>query len=207
MMKFYFAPGTISVATAYLMEDAGVAYDPVQLDFKAGDQTGADYLTINPKGRVPALATERGVLTETGAILEYVASLVPDRGLVPDDAWDAAQMRSALHYLASTVHVNHAHKLRGSRWATQQSSFDDMRAKVPETMAASCHYIETNWPLAPYVLGESMSVADPYLFAVCTWLEGDKVEIADYPKLAAHYAMMRDRPAAAAIRAKGITRS
>lgn len=205
-MKFYYAPGTVSVASAYLLEETGLAYDPQRLDFKSSEQTSPEYLAINPKARVPALVTEAGILTETGAILEYVASLVPDRALVPADAWQAAQMRSVMYYLASTVHVNHAHKHRGHRWATQQSSFDDMTAKVPETMAAACRFMEDNWPLSPFVLGDTMSVADPYLFSVCTWLEGDGIAIADYPKLAAHFAMMSARPAATALRDKGITR-
>lgn len=206
-MKFYYAPGTVSVAAAYLLEETGLSYDPQLIDFKSSAQSSPDYLAINPKARVPALVTDAGILTETGAILEYVASLVPDRALVPADAWQAAQMRSAMYYLASTVHVNHAHKHRGHRWATQQSSFDDMTAKVPETMAAACRFMEDNWPLSPFVLGDAMSVADPYLFSVCTWLEGDGVSIADYPKLAAHFAMMSARPAAAALRDKGITRN
>ncbi len=204
MMKFYYAPGTISVAVAYALEDTGVDYAPVALDFKAGQQTSAEYLAINPKARVPALVSDAGILTETGAILEYLASLVPDRALVPDDPWQAAQMRSAMFYLASTVHVNHAHKHRGSRWATRQDLFDDMTAKVPETMAASCRFIEDNWALSPYVMGERMSMADPYLYSVCTWLAGDGVDITAFPKLAAFFTMMSNRPAAAAIREKGI---
>jgi len=205
-MKFYYAPGTVSVASAYLLEETGVAYDPHRIDFKNSEQTSPEYLAINPKARVPALVTDEGILTETGAILEYLAGLVPDRALVPADAWQAAQMRSVMYYLASTAHVNHAHKHRGHRWATQQSSFDDMTAKVPETMAAACRFMEDTWPLSPFVLGDAMSVADPYLFSVCTWLDGDGVTIADYPKLAAHFAMMSARPAATALRDKGITR-
>ena len=206
MMRFYYAPGTISIAVAYALEDTGVKYEPVALDFKAAEQSSAEYLAINPKGRVPALVTDQGILTETGAILDYIATLVPDRMLVPDDAWQAAQMRSAMCYLGSTAHVNHAHKLRGSRWATRQDSFDDMTARVPETMAATCRFMEDNWALSPFVLGERMSMADPYLYSVCTWLEGDGVDITDYPKLAAFFAKMSDRPAAAAMRDKGFTR-
>ncbi|MCZ0811522.1 MAG: glutathione S-transferase family protein [Pseudomonadota bacterium] len=202
-MTFYYAPNTISTAVAYALEDIGLGYTPAPIDFKATEQSSAEYLAINPKGRVPALVTDHGILTETGAILEYLASLVPDRALVPDDAWQAAQMRSAMFYLAGTAHVNHAHKRRGSRWATRQDSFEDMTAKVPETMAATCRFIEDNWALSPFVLGERMSMADPYLYSVCTWLEGDSVDINAFPKLSAFFAMMNDRPAGAAIRDKG----
>lgn len=203
-MRFYFAPNTISIATAYVLEETGLEYEPVRVDFGASEQTGPDYLAINPKGRVPALVTENGILTETGAILEYLATQAPGARLVPSHPWDAAQMRSVMYYLASTMHVNHAHRMRGHRWADRQSSFEDMTAKVPETMGQSCTFLEENTVLAPYVTGAEMSLADPYLFAICTWLEGDGVDIRNYPRLAAHFSMMSERPAAAALRDIGL---
>ncbi|KKL87316.1 hypothetical protein LCGC14_1935950, partial [marine sediment metagenome] len=81
-------------------------------------------------------------LTETGALLEYVATRAPDASLVPTDPDAAGHMRGVMYYLASTMHVAHAHKMRGHRWADQQSSFDDMTAKVPQTMAECAAYIE-----------------------------------------------------------------
>ena len=142
MLKLYWAPGTIAGATAILLEEGHVHWESVKLDFAAGEQRGDEYLAINPKGRVPALATPGGIITETGAILEYLAATaVP--GFVPADPLQAARMREVMYYCAATMHVNHAHKLRGSRWAKEQSSLDDMKAMVPETMTASAAYVET----------------------------------------------------------------
>ena len=203
-MKFYCAPKTISIATAILLEETGLSYDPVQLNFADGEQTKPEYLALNPKGRVPALVTDSGILTETGAIAEYLAGLVPDRGLVPADPWAAAQMRAVMYYLASTFHVNHAHMRRGYRWADQESSLADMSAKVPQTMAASCKFVEETCALAPFVMGEAMTVADPWLFTICSWLEGDGVDITNYPRLTAFFDMMNARPSVAAVRAMGL---
>jgi len=203
-MKLYCAPNTISVATAITLEEAGLAYEPAPLDMKQGEQTSPDYLAVNPKGRVPALVTENGILTETGAILEYIAALAPEAGLVPGDAWQAAQMRAVMYYLASTFHVNHAHAPRGSRWADRPESLADMRAKVPQTMGESCAFIEGNCALDPFVTGAAMTLADPWLFTICTWLEGDGVDIRAHPRLAAHFDMMNARPSVAAVRAHGI---
>ena len=116
MIKLYWAPNTISVASALALEEGGVHWDGVKLDFTSAEQTKPAYHAINPKGRVPALETPGGIITETGAILEYIgATLV--HSLVPIDPLAAARMREVMYYLASTMHVNHAHKMRGARWA------------------------------------------------------------------------------------------
>jgi glutathione S-transferase len=104
-------------------------------------------------------------------------------------------MQAFNSYLASTVHVNHAHKHRGARWATLESSFADMRAKVPETMAASFTLIERDFLKGPWVMGEAYTVADAYLFTVSRWLEGDGVDVNRFPRVAAHMRAMEQRPA------------
>ena len=65
-MKLYYAPGTIAVASAITLFEAGLPFDPVRLDFTSAEQTGPDYARINPKARVPALVTDNGILTENG---------------------------------------------------------------------------------------------------------------------------------------------
>lgn len=205
MLKLYYAPGTVSIAVAIALEEAGLAHEAVKLDFRAAEQTKPGYLALNPKGRVPALGLADGtILTETGALLDYIAATAPDASLMPADALDAAHVRAVMYYLASTMHVAHAHKMRGSRWADQESSFEDMKAKVPQTMAACASYIETEALRGDFVLGDQFSAADPYLFVVCNWLAGDGVPPADYPKIDAFMARMEERDSVKAVRAKGM---
>lgn len=205
MMKLHFAPGTISVAVAIALEEVGLPYEPIRIDFKTAEQTQPDYLAINPKGRVPALTLENGaVLTETGALLEYVAARAPQANLVPQDPQDAAHMRAAMYYLASTMHVAHAHKMRGTRWARKQSSFDDMAALVPQTMAACAPYAQADILRGDFVLGPDFSIADPYLFIVCSWLEGDKVDLNLYPAIQAFLGRINQRGSVRAAREKGM---
>lgn len=200
MLKLYCAPFTISTATVVALNE-GVHWEPIRVDIKGGEQTRPDYLALNPKGRVPVLITPEGPLTETGAILEYLGeTALPD--LVPADPLHRARMREVMHYLASSMHVNHAHRLRGYRWADQESSFADMRAKVPETMAASCAYIE-DLMVGPYIFGDHLTLADPHLYTITTWLKGDGVDIADYPKLSAFKAQMETRPSVKKAHADG----
>ena len=204
MLTLYIAPNTIAVAAAIALNEAGLEHKIAPVDFKAKAQQTPEYLAINPKGRVPALETPEGILTEVGAVLDYIAAQAPGAGLVPDDPFQAGRMREVMYYLASTMHVNHAHKMRGARWADQTSSFEDMRAKVPETMAASCAYLESVAGFDPFVLGERFTLADPYVYAIATWLEGDAVDPSAFPKLAAHRAMMAERPSVAAVHAAGM---
>lgn len=192
-MRLYYAPGTISVAVAILLNEVGIGYEAQKVSFKDAEQTKAGYLQINPKGRVPTLEVQGVRLTETGAILDYIAAMHPDLALVPDDPIKAAKMRAVMYYLASTMHVNHAHKMRGSRWADNPESHADMTAKVPQTMAQSAAYLEEYCLQGPLMMGENFSLADPYTFVVCDWLAGDGVTVADFPKIEAFLQRMRER--------------
>ena len=195
MFKLYYAPGTIALASLIALEEAGAVYTAERLDFKSSQQTTAEYLAINPKGRVPALVTDHGILTETPAILAYIAQGFPKARLMPEEPFAFAQAQSFNSYLCSTVHINHAHKMRGYRWAVEESSFADMKRKVPETMAASFALIEREMLKGPWVMGEQYTVCDAYLFAIELWLEGDSVDLKTLPKVAAHHQRMSERPA------------
>ncbi|NOE34029.1 MULTISPECIES: glutathione S-transferase family protein [unclassified Ruegeria] len=203
-MQLYYAPRTISVAVAIALEEAGLEYEVIKLDFAGGEQKKPAYRQINPKGRVPALVVDGGILTETGALLEYVAAQAPAAGLVPADPVMAARMREVMFYLASTMHVNHAHKMRGARWADKKPSWKDMKDKVPQTMTASCEYICSNGLRGPFVLGEAFSLADAYLYVVCSWLEGDGVDVTAFPKILAFREAMEARPSVQAVHAAGM---
>lgn len=196
MFKLFFSPGTVALASHITLAETGADYEAIRVDFAAGEQMKPDYLAINPKGRVPSLITDQGILTETPAILLYLAQSYPDANLAPlDDIFRLARLQSITSYLCSTVHVNHAHKRRGSRWATEETSFEDMRRKVTENMADCFTLIQSEMFTGPWVMGDDYSIADPYLFTVSRWLEGDGVDINDYPKIAEHLARMNERPA------------
>mgnify|MGYP003345858068 FL=1 len=194
MLKFYYAKNSAAYAPHILLEDIGVEYEAVLIDFKAGEQRSPAYLAVNPKGRLPSLVTERGVLTETLAILVYLAQTHPEHGLIPSDPFDFAKAQAFNSYMASTVHVAHAHKHRGHRWADDPVAHESMRAKVLENMTEYAQMIETHYLDGPYVLGESYSICDPYLALVTRWFRDDRVGLDAFPKITAHDALMRQRP-------------
>ncbi|WDZ77517.1 glutathione S-transferase N-terminal domain-containing protein [Ensifer adhaerens] len=196
MLKLFYAPGTCSLASHIALEEAGADYEARRVDFSTAEQTKPDYLVINPKGRVPALVTDRGVITETPAILTYVAETHPAANLAPSgDAFAFAQLQSFMNYLCSTVHVAHAHGRRGARWADDPAAHEAMKAKVASNMAACFELIENKVFEGPFVMGETYSIADPYLFTIAGWLESDGVDPARFPKILDHRNRMTARPA------------
>lgn len=204
-MRLYYGSGSCALATHIVLEELGVAYEAVKLDLKAGDQRRPDYLAVNPKGRVPALVTEHGTLTETPALLFYLAETHPQAKLAPDEPFARARMQEFNAYLSSTVHVAHAHGPRGSRWADDPAAWESMKRKVPESVLAAFRLVEDGLT-GPWVLGAAYSVADAYLFTLARWLEGDGVDIAKLPRVVAHRTRMLQRPAVQrALAAEGLT--
>lgn len=192
---FYSARSTCALATHIALHEAGAAFELRLLDFAAKGQQAPEYLSVNPKGRVPALVTERGILTETPALLAFVAQRFPQARLAPlDDAFAFAKLQEFNSFLCSTVHVSHAHKHRGARWADEPEAHEAMRRKVGANMQAHMALIEAQLE-GDHVLGADYSVADAYLYVVSGWLAGDGVDIAQFPRLQAHRQRMALRPA------------
>jgi glutathione S-transferase len=196
MLTLYYAPNTCALASLIALEEGGLAYEPKRVETSKGENLAPEYLSINPKGRVPSMVTDRGVLTETPAILAYVAQVASSARLAPlDDFFAFGRMQAFNNYLCSTVHVNHAHGRRGSRWSDDAAAIETMKAKVSRTMADSFALIEDKMIAGPWVLGEGYSVADGYLFTMTRWLDGDGVDRSRFPKVSSHYDRMLQRPA------------
>jgi glutathione S-transferase len=196
MLKFFFAPATCALASRIALEEAGAPYEPVRIDFKTGEQRKPEYLAINPKGRVPALITDRGTLTETPAILFYVAQSFPEAQLAPlDDPFTLAQCQAFNSYLCSTVHVAHAHRVRGYRWVDDEAAIAAMKKKVPQSVGDCFDLIERDMLAGPWVMGARYTISDPYLFTIAQWLEADGVDRTCFPKLAEHTRRIKERPA------------
>jgi glutathione S-transferase len=193
MLRLFYTPGTCALASRIALEDAGAEYEIIRVDFSKHEQRSEDYLKINPKGRVPALSTGKGILTETPAILTFIAQSFPEANLAPlDDAFAFAELQAFNSYIASTVHVNHAHGRRGTRWANDEASHADMKSKVAETMASAMELIEYGMLEGPWVLGENYTVADPYLYTMARWLEGDGVDVDTLPRIKDHMERMSE---------------
>ena len=196
MLTLYYAPHTCALATHIVLEEVGAEYAGKRIDFATNQQRSPEYLGINPKGRVPALVTDRGILTETPAMLVYVAQSFPKTGLAPmDDPFLFAEIQSFNSWLCSHLHVAHAHRMRGYRWvdADDRHSIAAMQRKVPQSVGESFGMVEREMLKGPWVMGERYTICDPYLFTLAQWLEADGVDPATIPRVIDHRRRMAER--------------
>jgi glutathione S-transferase len=200
MLTLYYAPHSCALASHIALEHTGAEYATVRVDFARTEQRSPEYLRLNPKGRVPALVTDRGILTETPAILLFLCQSFPDAGLAPlDDPFALAQMNAFNSYLCATVHVAHAHRMRGHRWVDDPSAIAAMQRKVPQSVGDCFELIERELLQGPWVQGERYTVADGYLFTLAEWLEADGVDPQRFPKVADHRLRMSQHPVVAKV--------
>ena len=193
MFTLCYTPNTCALATLIVLEEVGAAYELRWIDFDSEEQRSPRYLAVNPKARVPALITDDGVLTETPALLTFVAEWAGG-ALLPAGAFERARLNAFNSYLCSTVHVAHAHRMRGYRWADDEAAIAAMQRKVPRSVTAAFKVIEDG--LGPgWVAGDQYTVADPYLFTLARWLELDGADTATLPRVLAHRERMQERAA------------
>lgn len=196
MLTLYYAPHTCALATHIVLEEVGAEYAGKRIDFATNQQRSPEYLRINPKGRVPALVSDRGILTETPAMLVYVAQSFPKTDLAPmDDPFLFAEIQSFNSWLCSHLHVAHAHRMRGYRWvdADDRRSIAAMQRKVPQSVGESFAMVEREMLKGAWVMGERYTICDPYLFTLAQWLEADGVDPATIPRVIDHRRRMAER--------------
>lgn len=194
MLTLYYTPRTCALATHIALIDAGADYTLHRIDFAKGEQRAPDFLALNPKGRVPALATPQGILTETTALLTYLAQTFPKANLAPTDPFALARLQSFTAFLSSTLHVAHAHGPRGNRWTDDPAAQAALKAYVPTSVTAAFKLIEDGMLQGPFVMGDTYTIADPYLFTMSTWIEADQVDTTQIPRVMAHREMLSKRP-------------
>jgi glutathione S-transferase len=198
MLKLYYSPGACSLASHIALEEAKAPYTTQRVDLKGGQQRSPDYLKLNYKGRVPVLATDRGVLTESPVILGYVAQSFPAAKLANlDDSFAFADMQAFNLYLTATVHVAFAHVFRPTRYGDGDATAAAMRAKASASLDESFGIIDKKLSDGrPYLHGDRYTVSDPYLLVFSRWLDrADLGPVDKFPSVAAHRKRVEARPA------------
>ena len=169
-MILYYAPTACSIAPHIALEEIGVGFEPRRIDLASAEQRSAEYLKVNPRGRVPAMIINGQVVTEVPALLTYVANLEPESGLIPL-AGTLAQARCFewLGFLSSTLHVAYAQFRRPERFVAEASQ---CREELTEQgrLNTIALYREVEQRLAgQWAAGNDYSIADIYLFPFYTW--------------------------------------
>jgi glutathione S-transferase len=193
----FYAPGACSLASHIALVEAGADFELRLVRLAKAEQRTPDYLQVNPKGRVPALVTERGVLTENPAILAYVAQNWPETGLGPiGDPWAMAEVNAFNSFLCSSVHVAFAHIFRPGRYADGDAAARAMREKSPQSLDDFFVLIEAKLEAGLWIHGDSFSVSDPYLYLFSRWFQRDGMGHPErFPRVRAHMERVHARPA------------
>jgi glutathione S-transferase len=200
-MKLYYSPGACSLSPHIVLRELGYAFDLEQVDLGTKKTaSGGDYLKVNPKGYVPALALDNGeVLTEGPAILQYLADAKGGGGLLPA-VGNPGRYRVIewLNFISTELHKSYS-----PLFAPNTS--EPHKAACKELLARRYAVVERAIAGKRYVTGEGMSLADPYLFVVTSWARFVDVDLSPYPALRAFQGRMAARPAVqAALKAEGL---
>jgi glutathione S-transferase len=198
VIKLYYAPGACSLAAHIALEEIGSRFELSRVDLAANQQNSAEYLRVNRKARVPALADGDWVLTEAPAILRYVAARFPAAGLWPWEPREEARCVEWLDWLSSTIHVAFVHVRRASRYATEPRAIEDVAATAKKTCRELWRAVDAKLGAGPWAIGERYTVADPYLLVYWTWGRGPALAFdmaQDFPHWTAHARRLAARPA------------
>lgn len=197
MLKLFYSPGSCATASHIALEEAGADYELEVVKLGEQQQRTPEYLALNPKGRVPALATDRGVLTENPAILAYVAQTWPKAGLMPlKDPFAFAEIQAFNMFLCATLHPTFAHKFRPGRYADDAQSQAAMQAKAPSVLDEQFGLIEDRLSDGREWVNGDYSTSDPYLYIFARWYQRDGMGKPETrPLVRAHLKRMQARPA------------
>lgn len=202
-MKLYYTPGACSLSPHIVANELGIALQLEKVDLKTKKtESGADFVSINPKGYVPALVLDNGeLLTEGPAIVQYLADLKPESGLAPANGTFARyRLQEILTYINSEIHKSYSPLFNPSTSA-------EVRAEREEYLRKRYTLIEKTLGEQPFMLGSSYSVADAYLFTVTSWANHLKLDLSAFPNLLAFQKRVGERPAVqAALRAEGLVK-
>jgi glutathione S-transferase len=189
-MKLYYSPGACSLSPHIALLEAGLPYDLVKVDLRAKKlENGDDFLTINPKGQVPALALDSGELvTEGPVIVQMIADKAAAKNLAPArDSVERYKLQEWLTYINSEIHKN-----IGPMFSPVLA--DDAKTFFKDRATGKFRYVDGQLAGRDYLMGKQFTVADGYLFTMLAWADRMKFDLAGLTNLKAYQARVGARP-------------
>jgi glutathione S-transferase len=185
MLKLFHSPGACSFVSHIALEEAGAGYEAVRVMLAQGEHLKPEYLAINPHARVPALATDQGIITENIAVLNYIADRFGAAGSVPrGDAYLAGKCNELLGWFSSTIHITFALIWRAGRFSDDESIHPLIQEYGRKILREQFEEIEgkigDRW-----LVGDRFTSADSYALIFFRWGRRIGMDMADYPKWAA----------------------
>jgi glutathione S-transferase len=194
--KLYFSPGAVSMATHMALEEVGVPYTLEPILIKEGQQLSERYRRVHPLGRLPALEIEPGVvLTETPALLSYIADLAPQLLLLPENGLARARANEWMSLLASAVHPMFISFFRPDRYTLDEAACAALKVDGKQRFFDLLRYVDGRLPDHGFVLGESYSLVDAYLTVFFLWARRFELPVQELPRYARLVGKVLPRPA------------
>lgn len=189
-MILYFTPGSSSLAAHIVAREAriSIAYDKVNLKTLT-TESGQDYTRINPKGYVPALSLPTGeVLTEAAVVLQFLADLAPEMGLIPEGgSIERYRVQEWLGFIGTELHKTFMPIWKPtSAAACQQSAIEQLHRRFG--------FLDRHLDGRSYLLGENFTVADAYCYAILNWTTFHRIDISPYLHMSAFMKRVAARP-------------
>jgi glutathione S-transferase len=205
-IALYYSPGACSLAPHIVLEELGIPYEAVKIATATGEQRSPEYLRINPRGRVPALAVDGKVLVENVAILTFLGGGFPAKGLWPARTWDQAQALSLMAWLADTVHPAFAHLYRPERYVSGSACVEAVKEGGRASFGESLREIDRLLAGKRWAIANRYSVVDAYLLVFYRWGNRNGFPVGDLPHYTALVERLLARPAVKRVMAaEGIT--
>ena len=188
-MKLYYKAGACSLSPHIALIEAGLPFTIEAVDLATKrTASGADYKAVNPRGYVPALQLDNGaVLTEGAAIVQYIADLAPEKKLAPaNGTFERTRLQEWLNFISTELHKGISPNYNPNLDAAAKAVFN-------ARFVASLEWLEGELK-GTYLMGDTFTIADGYLFNVLLWPKGVGVDISKFTKLQAYFERVRNRP-------------
>jgi glutathione S-transferase len=188
-MKLYYSPGACSLSPHIALLEADLPYDLVKVDLRAKKlENGDDYLKINPKGQVPALALDSGELVTEGPVIVQMIADKAGKNLAPArDSAERYKLLEWLNYITGELHKNF-----GPMFSPVLA--DEAKAFFKDRVMGKFKYVDSQLAGRDYLMGQHFTVADGYLFTMLTWADRMKFDLSAFPNLLAYKARVAARP-------------
>ena len=190
---YYFYPAC-SLAAHIALEESGLPFEAHAVDLK-DPAKAAEYKKINPRGTVPAITVDGVMLSESVAILNYIAELAPEAGLIPTTPMERAQCISMLAWSASTAHINFRRSFRPERFCADPATHDAVRADGRAAFWSNLEAVDQRLQNHDWVMGRNFTAVDGYGLRFYDWGRIAKYPVDDLKALTAFKDRMLARPA------------
>jgi glutathione S-transferase len=195
----FYSPGACSLASHIALEETGKPYRAVETLLSKNTHLTPEYLAINPRGKVPALVVEGGVITENTAILTYIGLTNPHTGMLPAEALQRARCISQMAWFSNTPHIFQRAKFRPYYFADDENVFPQIRAKAEATFWKNMQEIDGLLSGQKWLVGDAYTVADPYALVFYGWGVSNRMPMEELKNFTRHKNQMIERPAVTAV--------